>query len=113
MKLFSRSRAPLSACHMQVGQALADIAALAVVLRGRVEAAALAAQLQSALDTRVVVEQAKGVIAQHAGVDMGAAFTALRSYARDRRTRLSAVAGAVVDREIHPRDVLKGDGRSN
>jgi AmiR/NasT family two-component response regulator len=58
----------------------------------------LAEQLQYALDSRVTIEQAKGVIAEHAGLDMDAAFSALRQYARNRNQRLVDVAHAVAAR---------------
>ena len=109
LSLFSGSRSPLSDCGLQMGQALADIAALAVVQQGRADSAAVVEQLQHALASRTVVEQAKGVIAEHAGVDIATAFEALRSYARARQVKVSAIAGAVIDRQIHPRDVLGTD----
>lgn len=109
LNLFSGSDAPLSDCNVHLAQALADIAALAVVQQGRADSAALAAQLQEALNSRIVVEQAKGVIAEHAGVDMATAFAALRSYARARQSKLSAIAHAVIAREIHPREFVDPD----
>jgi hypothetical protein len=109
MNFLSRRHGPLPDCDLQVCQALADLAAVAVVLDGHAHSAALARQLQHALESRIVVEQAKGVIAEHAGVEMTAAFGALRSYARARQTKLSTVARAVIERKIHPRDVLETD----
>jgi AmiR/NasT family two-component response regulator len=66
----------------------------------------LAEQLQTALNTRVVIEQAKGVLAEHGQVDMHAAFVALRGYARDRNSRLSTVATSLVQRDLAPEDIL-------
>jgi hypothetical protein len=109
LNLFSGSRSPLSDCDLQMGQALADIAALAVIRHRQADSAALIEQLQTALSSRIVVEQAKGVIGEHAGVDMATAFTALRSYARAHQVKLSAIARAVIDHEIDPRDVLESD----
>jgi GAF domain-containing protein len=106
LHLFGDSGSPLSECDLQLAQALADIAAVAVVQHEQADSAVLAAQLQQALDSRIVVEQAKGVVAEHAGVDMATAFTALRSYARDRQSKLSSIARAVIDHEIRPDDVL-------
>jgi hypothetical protein len=60
----------------------------------------LAEQLQFALDSRVTIEQAKGVIAERASLDMDAAFAALRQYARNRNERLVDVAHAVASRTI-------------
>jgi hypothetical protein len=109
LNLFSATGSPLSDCDLQLSQALADIAAVAVVQQGRADSAVLVEQLQQALSSRIVVEQAKGVIAEHAGVDMATAFAALRSYARARQVKLSAIARAVIDREIHPREFTETD----
>ena len=54
----------------------------------------------------MVVEQAKGVLANHGHLDMQQAFNALRRYARDRNERLSDVAAGVVSRQLAPQAVL-------
>jgi AmiR/NasT family two-component response regulator len=54
-------------------------------------------QLQGALNSRVVIEQAKGKLAERAGLDMDLAFTVLRDYARARNLRLADLARAFVD----------------
>jgi AmiR/NasT family two-component response regulator len=63
----------------------------------------LAAQLQTALDSRVVIEQAKGVLAERLGFDMNTAFSTLRNVARRANRRLSEVA----------REVVEGRGRTD
>jgi AmiR/NasT family two-component response regulator len=55
-------------------------------------------QLQTALNTRVTIEQAKGVLAERGNVDMDQAFVLLRSYARRTQQRLADVALAVVEK---------------
>jgi len=75
------------------------------------QASSLAEQLQLALSSRISVEQAKGVIAEYAGVDMGVAFEALRSYSRSRRVKLSAVAEAITSRSLEPGAVIAGRER--
>ncbi|AZS36273.1 hypothetical protein CVS47_00874 [Microbacterium lemovicicum] len=60
----------------------------------------VADQLQRALSSRVLIEQAKGVIAAQAGVDMHTAFNILRSYARAHQLKLSDVAERVSEREL-------------
>ena len=57
-------------------------------------------QLTEALNTRIVIEQAKGVVSERAGLDMDDAFTLLRGYARKRNLRLSDVAHAVSTRAL-------------
>ena len=60
-------------------------------------ATVLAEQLQTALNTRVVVEQAKGVVAEQMKIDVGEAFELLRGYARRRGARLGDVVTDVVE----------------
>jgi len=82
-------------------QALADVATIGILQhRAAEEHRLLAEQLQYALNSRVAVEQAKGVLAEHAGLDMDGAFQALRKYARDHNRRLVEIAHAVVERGI-------------
>jgi AmiR/NasT family two-component response regulator len=81
----------------QIVQALADVAAIALlqertIHRGEI----LTEQLQSALNSRIVIEQAKGVLSQALTVDVDEAFTLLRSYARRGGRRLGEVAQLVV-----------------
>jgi GAF domain-containing protein len=83
---------------VEVVQALADVAAIGLlqqrsISRGEV----LTEQLQGALNTRIVIEQAKGAIAQVRSVTVDVAFTILRDYARSHNRQLSAVAHAVVN----------------
>jgi AmiR/NasT family two-component response regulator len=59
--------------------------------------ATLAEQLQTALNSRIVIEQAKGVIAERRHIDMDGSFTMLRNTARTNNRRLSDLARAVVD----------------
>ncbi len=54
-------------------------------------------QLQSALNSRVLIEQAKGKLAERQGIDMEQAFTTLRGYARAHNRRLSDLARAFID----------------
>ena len=59
-------------------------------------------QLSHALTSRIAIEQAKGVIAERAHIDMGEAFSRLRRYARDNNLRLTNVAQAAVDGTLDP-----------
>jgi len=97
LNLFSDEEARLAEAELVVGQALADVATIGLVqARAMEEARVLAEQLQGALNSRVIIEQAKGMLAEHANVDLDAAFRLLRSYARNRNEYLSDVARAVV-----------------
>jgi GAF domain-containing protein len=78
-------------------QALADVAAIGLlqeraISRGEV----LTEQLQGALNSRIVIEQAKGAIAQARGISVDEAFTIIRGYARRHNQRLSDVAHTIV-----------------
>lgn len=91
----------LSKANLRLATAVADLAAL-VILQARAlrRAEALTGQLQHALDSRVIIEQAKGVLAERLGLDMGSAFTAIRGYSRSNNTKVSVVAAAIVDGEF-------------
>jgi GAF domain-containing protein len=80
-----------------VMQALADVASIALlqeraIRRGEV----LSEQLQGALNSRIVIEQAKGAVAQARGVSVDEAFASIRSYARSNNQRLTDVAHRIV-----------------
>jgi GAF domain-containing protein len=80
---------------------LADIATAYVVRAGELaEARTVADQLQRALDSRVVIEQAKGVISNRHSISIGEAFDVLRNHARRRRRPLREIAAEVVAGEL-------------
>jgi GAF domain-containing protein len=98
LNLFGQPPVQLPAEDVRVAQAFADIATIAILQERLVkEREVLAAQLQTALDSRVVIEQAKGVLAERLGFDMDTAFSTLRDAARRTNRRLSDVARDVVD----------------
>jgi len=83
---------------VHVGQALADVATISLLHdRSMRRTDTLNEQLQTALNSRVVIEQAKGKLAERLGVDVNQAFALLRDQARNRNQRLSDVARAFVD----------------
>src|SRR6266571_4074740 len=97
LNLLSVSRAPMAEADVIVARAFADLAALSIAHhRATAEAQRLNEQLSSALTSRVVIEQAKGVICERAGVDLAEAFARLRAYARSSNLRLTDVAQAAV-----------------
>lgn len=98
LNLFRTEVDPLSPTHVAIGQALADVATIGILnQRTLTQADLINQQLQSALNTRVIIEQAKGVLAERGNVDMDRAFVLLRSYARKTRQHLADVARAVVE----------------
>ena len=89
-------------------QALADVATIGILQhRAADEYRLLAEQLQYALNSRIVIEQAKGVLAEHARVDMDSAFAALRRYTRANNRRLADTAAAVVAGRVTPEAVCR------
>jgi GAF domain-containing protein len=114
LNLFSARQPPISQASRRVIQALADVATIGILQQRSLNGTTLLAeQLQSALNSRVFIEQAKGVLAESGKTDMGRAFQALRSYARSSNQRLSSVAQQLVSRSLDPESVLRGwDPRS-
>jgi transcriptional regulator with GAF, ATPase, and Fis domain len=97
LNLFGADVGAFDDADVQIVQAVADVATIGLlqertIRRGEV----LTEQLQGALNSRIVIEQAKGAIAQSQGVSVDEAFARMRSYARGSHLRLSEVAHAVV-----------------
>jgi transcriptional regulator with GAF, ATPase, and Fis domain len=98
LSLFGTEPKRFGAETVQLGQALADIATIGLLqARAIRQRDGLAEQLQTALNTRVLIEQAKGVIAERRRLDMDQAFTLLRTTARNSNRLLTDLARAVVD----------------
>ncbi len=97
LNLFMTEPRTLSDADVAVAQALAHAATIALLQnRASNDAHQLTAQLQGALNSRITIEQAKGVIAERAGIDMDEAFARLRSFARSHNQKLTDMARAVV-----------------
>lgn len=107
LNLFGHHTGRLPAADLRVAQALADTATIGIlqeraIRRGEV----LTEQLQTALNNRVVIEQAKGVLAHAGDVDMDQTFAMLRGYSRDHATRLSDIAARLATATLDPQVVL-------
>jgi len=103
LNLFSVTQAPMAEGDVIVARAFADLATLSIVQhRASAEAQRLNEQLSGALTSRIVIEQAKGVIAERAGAPLTEAFSRLRAYARHHNRRLTEVAQAAVDGTLDP-----------
>jgi transcriptional regulator with GAF, ATPase, and Fis domain len=89
----------VGAISTELGQALADVATIGILQQRSIDHANIVTeQLQTALNTRILIEQAKGMLAAHSGtLTPEEAFTALRSYARNHHHRLSDLARQVID----------------
>ena len=98
LNLFMSESVSLSAADVALAQALADVASIAIIQdQATREAAIREGQLQHALNSRIAIEQAKGMVAERVGVDMDAAFSILRRFARNNNRGLTEVAGALVN----------------
>ncbi|MDQ6837333.1 MAG: GAF and ANTAR domain-containing protein [Actinomycetota bacterium] len=96
LNMFRAEEGAMGENDVIAAQALADVATIAILAhRAAVDAQTLNAQLTEALNTRIVIEQAKGVMSERAGLDMERAFARLRGHARNHNLRLTDVANAV------------------
>ncbi|GAB2989919.1 GAF and ANTAR domain-containing protein [Amycolatopsis acidiphila] len=99
VNLFAASSGELGQDRLSVGQALADIATIGILHERTLRRhEVLVEQLQTALTSRITIEQAKGVLAERLGIGVDEAFVSLRMYARSHRRRLAEVATSVVER---------------
>jgi GAF domain-containing protein len=108
MNLFHAQPGALPDEDMRLARSLADVATIGILQERAIQRSeTLAEQLQSALNSRVIIEQAKGVLAEKGALDMDTSFSRLRAYARGNNRRLSEVARSVVDGKVDPHEVLR------
>jgi GAF domain-containing protein len=112
INLFHAENRQLDATDVLLGQAMADIATIGILqARTLSEATVLAEQLQQALKSRIALEQAKGRLAERAGVDLDEAFSRLRSYSRRHNRGLTSVASAFLAGELPAEDLTPAPAR--
>ena len=98
LNIVSVGQSPMDQADLLVARAFADLAAISIIQqRGVADSQRVNEQLSHALTSRVVIEQAKGIVFERAGVDMGEAFSRLRAYARNHNLRLTDVCQAAID----------------
>jgi transcriptional regulator with GAF, ATPase, and Fis domain len=98
LNLFRAEPGPIDPADLRIGQALADVATIGLLHERNVRRReAVAEQLQAALNSRVVIEQAKGKLAERLSIDMDRAFNMLRDYARNTNQPLTDVARTLVE----------------
>jgi len=98
LNLFSSDARTLSADDIKVVQAMADIATIGILQERLIrDAHAFSTQLQVALESRVVIEQAKGIVAEHSNVTVDEAFERIRTYTRAHNRLLSDTARQIID----------------
>jgi GAF domain-containing protein len=100
MNLFRAAAGAIPADTIAVAQSFADVATIGILnMRALARSEQVAEQLQIALTSRIVIEQAKGALAERRKVEVSEAFTLLRSYARSHSRPLTEVARAVINRD--------------
>jgi transcriptional regulator with GAF, ATPase, and Fis domain len=92
----------LSAEDVEVGQALADVATIGLLSQQSDDSQIVAETLQEALTSRVVLEQAKGVLSEMLHIDMDKGFSLIRNSAHLHGSKLTTVASGVIDGSIGP-----------
>jgi transcriptional regulator with GAF, ATPase, and Fis domain len=98
LNLFRRQPGMIVDSDLLVAQALADVATIGILhQRVLTRGAVVNSQLQTALNSRIIIEQAKGVLAERQGIDMEQAFVQLRATARSTNRHLSDTARAVIE----------------
>jgi hypothetical protein len=103
LNLFHRTPSSLPEDDLALGQALADVATIGIpqeraIRRGEI----VNEQLQNRTHQAVIIEQAKGVLAQDLGLSRDEAFDRLRGYVRGRNLRLADVARLIATRQLDP-----------
>ena len=112
LNLFRTEPGLLSAADAAAGRALADVAAISLCqVRAIRDAQLVTEQLQHALQSRIIIEQAKGMLAERAGIPVDEAFSRLRGYARRDHLLLVDVARDVVSGTVGPDAVVCGSVR--
>lgn len=106
LNLFHETAGRMTQADVDAGRALADIATIAILQhRAAHEAQLINEQLNNALNTRVVIEQAKGMIAEREALDLESSFLLLRNHARNHNLRLADVATAITTGGTLPRQL--------
>lgn len=113
LNLFRSGVGEMGPADVVVAQAFADVATIAILQhRAAREAQVLNQQLTHALNSRVILEQAKGMVAERLDLDMERSFAVLRNHARHDNLRLSDVARSVIDGSLAPADLRALPGTS-
>jgi GAF domain-containing protein len=100
LNLFRCTPSPIPAEATAVAQSFANVATISILqLRALRHSEIVTEQLQSALNGRVLIEQAKGILAERRHISLAEAFIQMRTYARDHNRLLSQIAQAVITKD--------------
>jgi GAF domain-containing protein len=101
LNLFQNAPGSLGENDIALAQALADLASIAILqAQAATEARRRDAQLQHALDSRIIIEQAKGMLAERAQIDVATAFDRIRTLSRNTNTKLTDLSNQIVDGRV-------------
>lgn len=113
LNLYSNATRAWTTEEFNAGRLIADLAAGYLVNNELLRSTqSLAEQLQTALNSRVIIEQAKGLMAGRHGMTPDEAFEVMRSYARGQRTKIQEIARVVVAGDVDLHGSESGDTRS-
>lgn len=111
LNLFTIAPTPLSDDHLAVVQGLADVATIGLLNERAIrDQVVLSEQLQTALHSRIVIEQAKGILSAQGRTDVAAAFRLMRTHARRSGEPLTAVATAVIEGSLDAERLHRAGG---
>jgi len=98
LNLFHIEAGEMRQADVEAAQALADVATIALLSnRAAQEFQVVNEQLTQALNSRILIEQAKGMVAERMGLDMENAFKVVRNHARNHNLKLLDVAQSIID----------------
>ena len=103
LNLFSTRATALNQQDLAVAQAMADIATIGILQQRAIhDSRAFSAQLEAALDSRIVIEQAKGIVAESNRIDVDQAVQQIRNFARNHNRLLSETAREIIAGTLLP-----------
>ena len=101
LNLFHHQPGPLPPADLALGLAPADVATIGILSDRAINRdEVLNEQLQTALNSRVIIEQAEGVLAERGNINMDTAFDRLRRYSREHNLKLSHVGRQIVEADL-------------
>jgi GAF domain-containing protein len=108
LNLFSHRPGGLVDDDRHIAQAMADIATIGILHERAIhDGQVVSSQLQTALESRIAIEQAKGILAEHMTISVDDAFTMLRSYSRANNSKLTETARRIVSGALAPGTIAK------
>jgi transcriptional regulator with GAF, ATPase, and Fis domain len=108
LNLFSRRPGGLSDDDQHIAQAMADVATIGILQQRAIhDGHVVASQLQTALESRVAIEQAKGILSERMAISVDEAFTLLRDHSRANNIKLTNTARQVVSGSLLPATIAK------